>query len=85
MSDNISHLPRRHVPRHVFGEPRFVHADPARGRFHNQTERICICGVVKVTVHGNDSLAWREWRMPHSPDQFSDALGTPECSVEVAS
>lgn len=87
MTDNLSHLPVNplpHVPRHTYGVPRYVHADPARGRLYNQTERVCVCGVIKVTVHGSDGYAWREWRMTETGDQFSDALGAPECSVEQA-
>lgn len=85
MSDNLTHLPVSAlppVPRHVYGDPRFVHADPAQARPYNQTERTCVCGVVKITVHGTDGYAWREWRMPHSNDQFSDARGAPECTAE---
>lgn len=86
MSKTISMpvTPLPNVPRHVYGEPRYVRADPKVGRFYNQTERTCVCGVVKITVHGADGYAWREWRMPYSHDQFSDALGAPECSVEKA-
>ena len=83
MTDGLSRLPVNalpQVPRHAFGEPRFVKADPKKGRPHNQTERACPCGVVKCTVFGDDG-AWREWRLPGSPDQYSDAMGTPPCSL----
>jgi hypothetical protein len=83
MTDSLSHLPvtpLAQVPRHVYGEARYVKADPAKGRPNNQTERACVCGVVKITVHGGEGGAWREWRLPGSPDQYSDAMGAPPCS-----
>lgn len=82
MTDNLSHLPitpLAHVPRHVFGQPHYVKA-PREGA-QAQVERTCICGVVKITLFGSNGSAWREWRMPGCTDQFSDALGAPECSA----
>ncbi len=72
--NSLSHLPVNplpNVPRHVYGPDHFVKADPNKGRPYNQTERACPCGV----------CAWREWRLPGSPDQYSDAMGTPPCSL----
>lgn len=81
MTDNLSHLPlQQQVPRHKFGADHFVKADASKGREHDQTERACPCGVVKITVFGPLG-AWREWRLPGSPDQYSDAMGTPPCSL----
>lgn len=83
MTDSLSHLPVNplpNVPRHVYGPDHFVKADPNKGRPYNQTERACPCGVVKITVFGTEG-AWREWRLPGSPDQYSDAMGTPPCSL----
>lgn len=83
MTDNLSHLPvvtLAQVPRHTFGDPRYVKADPMEGRDYPQTERTCECGVVKITVHGDGGSAWREWRLPGSPTQFNDALGAPPCT-----
>jgi hypothetical protein len=80
----VSQLPVRtlpQAPRHVFGVPHFIAQDPARGRPYPQTERSCPCGVVKVTVHGKDGAAWREWRLPNCKPQFSDALGAPPCTL----
>ena len=83
MTDNLSHLPvvaRPHVQRHVFGQSHLVKRDPSAGRDYDQTERACVCGVVKITVHGEGGSAWREWRLPGSPTQFNDALGAPRCT-----
>lgn len=74
----VTRLPQ--VPRHVFGEPRHAKA-MASGR-PPQVERACPCGVVKITVFGSNGAAWREWRLPGSPDQYSDAMGTPPCSLD---
>lgn len=80
MTDNLSHLPLQQVPRHKFGADHFVKRDPSKDREHDQTERACPCGVIKITVFGSGG-AWREWRLPGSPDQYSDAMGTPPCSL----
>lgn len=84
MTDDVAHLPvtpRKPVPRHVFGEPVYVLQDPQRGRDYPQTERTCAaCKIVKITVHGANGAAWREWRLPDCVPQFSDAMGPPPCS-----
>lgn len=83
---DVAQLPvdyRAPVPRHVFppGGDVYVAQDPERGRPHPQTERTCsVCSVVKITVHGPNGGAWREWRLPNCVDQFSDALGAPPCT-----
>lgn len=87
MTDNLSRLPVNplpHVPRHVYGSPLMVKADAAKGREFDQVERACVCGVVKITVFGANGSVWREWRLSGSPDQYSDAMGTPPCSSEAA-
>lgn len=85
----IAHLPvtsRKPEPRHVFGQPLYVLQDPQRGREHPQTERTCaVCKVVKITVHGTNGAAWREWRLPNCLDQFGDAMGAPPCEASVLS
>lgn len=56
--------------RHVFGEPVSVPPSYELSRYQ-QTERTCsLCGAVKVTVHGPDGAAWREWRVSSSAAQL---------------
>jgi hypothetical protein len=87
VTDSLSHLPINplpQVPRHVFRAERYVPKKESK-REHNQVERTCICGVVKITVLPASGGGWREWRMPGCSDQFSDALGAPECSAGATS
>ena len=83
MTDNVAHLPvkaRKPEPRHAYGQPVFVPQDPERGRPYPQTERTCAaCKLVKITVHGKDGGAWREWRFSGHAQQFGDAGGAPPC------
>lgn len=68
----VVHLPPP-TPRtpHVFGNPGHVPANLTLSR-HPQTERRCaICGAVKVTVHGADGIAWREWRKTADAEQVA--------------
>lgn len=54
---------------HQFGDPVSVPGTITLSR-HPQTERTCtVCGAVKVTVHGHDGIAWREWRKSASDEQ----------------
>jgi len=54
---------------HQFGDPVSVAANVTLSR-HPQTERTCtVCGAVKVTVHGSNGIAWREWRKCASDEQ----------------
>lgn len=80
MTDGVSQLPIQtlpRVPRHVFGPDHFVKRDASKGREHDQTERACPCGVVKITVFGKEG-AWREWRLPGAPYQQKRM---PPCSL----
>ena len=85
MSENLSHLPVNTQPRHKrFGGEVYVKADPAKGRLHSQTERTCVCGVVKITVHGVPADLARMWRLPGSTEQFGNEMGAPPCSSNGA-
>lgn len=65
-------------PKHQFGTDTFVPAAQTSTRLP-QSERTChLCRLVKVTVHGCDGLAWREWRRPHETAQLADQV-RPEC------
>lgn len=64
---------------HAFGPIHYVKA--TRDGLPAQVERACVCGVVKITVFGsNGASAWREWRLPGDPVQYSDAIGPPRCT-----
>lgn len=80
----VVHLPppkRQPPPPHKFSDPVSVVANVTLSR-HPQTERTCTaCGAVKVTVHGSDGIAWREWRKTASDEQTAvevvcEAVGT---------
>lgn len=85
MTANLSQLPVTtlpHVPRHVFGRECFVRAEDS-GRAHDQTERTCVCGITKITLHGVPADLARMWRLPGSEIQYGNELGTPPCTSEL--
>lgn len=68
----VVHLPpplRKARLTHQFGDPVSVSQNVTLSR-HPQTERTCLaCGAIRVTVHGADGIAWREWRKSASDEQ----------------
>ena len=73
-------IPLRQPHRFPLGGEKWIPMPSALDR-SAQTERTCeVCGIVRVTVHGLDNLAWIEWRWPTSHLQFK-ATVTPECKA----
>jgi hypothetical protein len=70
------HLPARHRwP--IETERRLAHTEFPDG--NGRTERTCpLCGLVRVTVHGANGQAWREFRLRDSPNAIRLST-TPPC------
>src|SRR4029077_1506178 len=75
----VIHMPANRRLPHCFGDPVWRPANPLLSRYA-QTERTCFnCGAIKVTVHGPDKKAWREWRERNGGEQCRRP--EPECSA----